>query len=41
MYSAGMETVKTALKWAVLYMLHNPDVMRNVQEELDTVKIII
>jgi len=37
MYSAGMETVKTAMNWAVLYMLHHPEVMKNVQDELDQV----
>ncbi|ODN04952.1 Cytochrome P450 18a1 [Orchesella cincta] len=37
MYSAGMETVKTAMSWAVLYMLHYPEVLKNVQKELDQV----
>ncbi|XP_019864631.2 cytochrome P450 18a1 [Aethina tumida] len=37
MFSAGMETIKSSLQWAVLFMLHNPDVMRSVQEEMDQV----
>jgi 26-hydroxylase len=37
LFSAGMETIKTTLMWAVVFMLHHPDVMRNVQEELDQV----
>lgn len=32
-----METIKTTLQWAVVFMLHHPEVMRNVQEELDQV----
>lgn len=37
LFSAGMETIKTSLQWAVLFMLHHPNVMRAVQEELDQV----
>lgn len=37
LFSAGMETIKTSLQWAVLFMLHYPDVMKTVQEELDQV----
>nr|UOF76412.1 cytochrome P450 CYP18 [Xylotrechus quadripes] len=37
MFSAGMETIKSSLQWAVLFMLHHPDKMRAVQEELDQV----
>lgn len=37
LFSAGMETVKTTLEWAVLLMLHNPEAARAVQEELDQV----
>ncbi|XP_060528418.1 cytochrome P450 18a1 [Cylas formicarius] len=36
-FSAGMETIKSSLQWAVLFMLHNPEQMRLVQEELDQV----
>ena len=37
LYSAGTETVKTTLQWSVVYMLHHPEVMRKVQDELDQV----
>lgn len=37
MFSAGMETIKSSLQWAVLFMLHHPDLMKAVQEELDEV----
>ncbi|XP_050304879.1 cytochrome P450 18a1 [Anthonomus grandis grandis] len=37
LFSAGMETIKSSLQWAVLFLLHNPEHMRAVQEELDQV----
>jgi 26-hydroxylase len=37
LFSAGVETVKTTTMWAMLYMVRNPEVMRKVQEELDSV----
>ncbi|ENN72442.1 hypothetical protein YQE_10910, partial [Dendroctonus ponderosae] len=37
MFSAGMETIKSSLHWAVLFMMHNPEHMRAAQEELDQV----
>jgi len=37
LFSAGVETLKTSLLWAIVYMLHNPKVMRRVQKELDDV----
>ncbi|KMQ90114.1 cytochrome p450 18a1, partial [Lasius niger] len=37
LFSAGMETVKTTLEWAIVLMLHNPEAARAVQEELDEV----
>ncbi|XP_065343664.1 cytochrome P450 18a1 [Cloeon dipterum] len=36
-YSAGMETIKTTLLWYVVYMLHNPGVLKRMQDELDAV----
>jgi len=39
LYSAGTETVKTTLQWAVVYMLHHPEVMKAVQDELDQVRL--
>ena len=37
LFSAGMETIKTSLLWAVLYMLREPKIAEKVQEELDNV----
>ncbi|XP_025833778.1 cytochrome P450 18a1-like [Agrilus planipennis] len=37
LFSAGMETIKSSLLWAVLFMLHHPEVMKQVQEEMDQV----
>jgi 26-hydroxylase len=37
LFSAGMETVKTTVLWAVVFLLHNPKIMKAVQEELDEV----
>ncbi|OAD52306.1 Cytochrome P450 18a1 [Eufriesea mexicana] len=37
LFSAGMETVKTTLEWAMILMLHHPDAATAVQEELDQV----
>lgn len=36
LFSAGNETVKTTLLWTILFMLHHPEVMAKVKEELDT-----
>ncbi|VEN45941.1 unnamed protein product [Callosobruchus maculatus] len=37
LFSAGMETIKSTLRWAVLFMLYHPDRAKAVQEELDQV----
>ncbi|KAK7873113.1 hypothetical protein R5R35_006343 [Gryllus longicercus] len=37
LFSAGMETIKTTLQWAVVFMLHQPAAARAVQAELDGV----
>lgn len=37
LFGAGMETTKSSLLWAFLYMAANPDKQRLVQEELDRV----
>lgn len=37
LFSAGMETIKTTLLWSKLYMIHYPEVMAKVQDELDEV----
>jgi len=36
-FSAGVETVKTSMQWSLLQMIHNPDVQKKVQNELDSV----
>jgi len=36
-FSAGVETLKTTLQWAILFMIHNPEVRRKVQEEIGSV----
>ena len=36
-FAAGSETTTTTLKWALLFMLHFPDVQKKVQDELDNV----
>merc|ERR1712223_458768 len=35
LFSAGVETLKTSLLWSIIYMLHNPEVMKKCQAELD------
>jgi len=37
LFSAGVETLKTSLLWALVYMLHYPEVLKKVQKELDDV----
>ena len=37
LFSAGVETLKTTLQWALLHMLHNPEVKARVQAELERV----
>ncbi|XP_071450811.1 cytochrome P450 18a1 [Hetaerina americana] len=37
LFSAGMETIKTTLQWAVVFMLHHPEAQRAIQEEMDGV----
>ncbi|XP_071808795.1 cytochrome P450 2J4-like [Asterias amurensis] len=36
-FSAGTANISTTLRWALLYMIANPDVQARVQEELDRV----
>merc|ERR1711988_783967 len=35
LFSAGVETLKTSLLWSIIYMLHNPEVMKKCQAEMD------
>lgn len=37
LFSAGTETIKNSILWSMVYMLHYPEVMVKVQEEIDTV----
>ena len=37
LFSAGEETVNTCLSWAMVYLLHYPEVMAKIQQELDMV----
>jgi cytochrome P450 len=37
LFMAGSETTSSTLGFAVLYMLHHPEVQRRVQDELDSV----
>lgn len=37
LFSAGMETTKTTLQWAFLYMAVYPEIQGRVQEEIDSV----
>ncbi|XP_052428452.1 steroid 17-alpha-hydroxylase/17,20 lyase [Carassius gibelio] len=34
-FGAGVETTTTVLKWSIAYLVHNPQVQRKIQEELD------
>jgi len=36
-FSAGVETLKTTLQWAILYMMHHPEIRKKVQAELSSV----
>ncbi len=37
MWMAGAETTVTTLRWALLYMLHHPEVQSKVREEIHAV----
>ena len=37
MWSAGMETTITTLRFAIIYLLNYPDVQKNLHEELDNI----
>merc|ERR1719192_2075265 len=36
-FSAGVETLKTTLQWAILFMIHHPEIRRKVQAEISGV----
>ena len=35
MFSAGYETTSTTLRWAIAYLVHNPDCQTEIQNQLD------
>ncbi|XP_023281611.1 steroid 17-alpha-hydroxylase/17,20 lyase [Seriola lalandi dorsalis] len=35
-FGAGVETTTTVLKWAVIYLIHHPQVQKRIQDELDS-----
>ncbi|XP_041865602.1 steroid 17-alpha-hydroxylase/17,20 lyase [Melanotaenia boesemani] len=35
-FGAGVETTTTVLKWAITYLIHHPEVQRQIQDELDS-----
>ncbi|XP_008303639.1 cytochrome P450 2J6-like [Stegastes partitus] len=37
LFGAGSETTTTTLRWALLYMIHYPDIQKKVQAEIDAV----
>lgn len=36
-FGAGTETTSTTIRWALLYMMHYPEIQRKVQQEIDDV----
>ena len=38
LFAAGSETTSTTLRWAVLYLILNPEIQRRCQQELDQVE---
>jgi 26-hydroxylase len=36
-FTAGVETLKTTMQWAMLHMIHNPEIRKKVHAELDSV----
>ncbi|XP_078486709.1 cytochrome P450 2F3-like [Ciona intestinalis] len=37
LFQAGTETTSTTLRWAILYMVNNPNIQEKVQQEIDDV----
>lgn len=38
LWTGGMETTVTTLRWAIIYLIHNPDIQKLVHNEIDKVK---
>ena len=36
-FQAGTETTSTSVRWAIVFLLHNPDIQIRLQEEIDQV----
>jgi cytochrome P450 family 2 subfamily U polypeptide 1 len=36
-FVAGMETTSTAIRWGILFLIHNPDVQDRMRKEIDSV----
>uniref|UniRef100_A0A183DHA7 Cytochrome P450 n=1 Tax=Gongylonema pulchrum TaxID=637853 RepID=A0A183DHA7_9BILA len=39
LWTGGMETTVTTLRWAIIYLIHNPDVQKLVHEDIDRVSL--
>ena len=37
LFATGTETTATTLRWALAYLLHNPDIMQRAQREIEEV----
>jgi cytochrome P450 len=35
LWTGGLETVVTTIRWGLLYMIHSPDIQRKIHDELD------
>ncbi|EFO25368.1 cytochrome P450 [Loa loa] len=35
LWTGGMETTVTTLRWAIIYLIHNPDIQKLVHDEID------
>lgn len=35
LWTGGLETVVTTIRWGILHMVHNPGIQRKIQQELD------
>jgi cytochrome P450 len=35
LWTGGLETVVTTVRWGILYMIHHPDIQTKIQQELD------
>ena len=40
LFAAGTETTSTTLSWALLYLIHNPDIQERCRQEIITVGLL-